>query len=98
MSEVYTPNIKKLLLKRLSVIAIPPGSGDRAFQLGAELFLDKDKIKAKWQEAEDWVSMAIDQILSAPDCPFPGDREAVAGAILDTAEKREHDLFLKLMP
>jgi len=85
MSEqkaIYTPNIKKLIIKRMSMLALPPGSKNPLL-VGARVFLEPDYFLKLWQKAEQWVREAIERVKQTSDNPWGDDDEAIAKAILE---------------
>lgn len=78
------PNVKKLIIHKMSLIAIPVGSGDRSLELGIQAITN---MKPVYQEARDWVEAAIALVRVAPDCPYTTDEE-IAGAILQGVDNR----------
>lgn len=80
------PNVKKLICRKLSLIAIPPGGG---LANGIQFLMSKDNILAGAKEATQWVEQAIAVVKMTPDNPYGNDDEAIAGAILNGIEKRK---------
>ena len=73
------PNMKKLLIRKVAVDAIPSGGG---FADGVELFTTPGKLVRLSREALVWIDLAIEAIKSAPDNPYGEDEETIAGVIL----------------
>lgn len=80
-------NRQLLLMRRMSVLAIPPGGG---FADGVAFFTDKDKRHAVTQEAEAWVVQALAAVRGAAE-PNPwrdASDDTIAGEILRQAGAR----------
>lgn len=85
---IQGPNVKKLIVRKMSLIAVPAGAG-----IGSALnFLtDPGAIGAAAREATEWVEMAIRLIREASgDNPWK-DRsdEEIAGELLGRIGERE---------
>lgn len=77
------PNVKKLIVTKMSSIAIPAGGG---FADGIEFLKSSERIAAAAREATEWVTTALAAVRAA------GDRrtdEEIAGAILTRIEARK---------
>lgn len=85
MSETIGPNVKRLIIRKMSVDAIPKGGG---FGDGID-FLMSGKIGESAKAATAWVKEALRVFKTAPDNPFGDDDEAIAGHILAGIEARE---------
>lgn len=83
------PNVKRLIIRKMSLLAIPIGSGDDGFSLGLEALTNRGKFTSIAAEASDWVRKAVAVMKTAPDNPYGDDDEAIAGAILKGIEERE---------
>jgi hypothetical protein len=84
---IWTPNVKKLIIRKVSLDAIPPGGG---MQSGID-FLTSGKIKESFKEAEVWVGVAIQTVRSAKD-PNPyktATDEEIAGELMARIEEKE---------
>lgn len=79
-------NVAKLMIKRLSVLAVPKGGG---IVDGVNFFLEEELRKKLLSETEAWTKEAIWIFKTAPDNPFGDDDEAIAGYILERVEKRK---------
>lgn len=79
------PNIKKLIIEKMSASAIPAGGGLAA---GIAFLSSVANIIAAAREATAWVEQAIAVFKTAPDNPFGDDDEAIAGEILAGIEAR----------
>lgn len=88
-SEKIGPNVKRLIIRKMSLLAIPPGSGKDSLSLGVEMFTSRGKFASIAAEASDWVRQAIAVMKTAPDNPYGDDNEAIAGALLKGIEERE---------
>ena len=80
------PNVKKLIVRKMSTDAIPPGGGLAA---GIKFLSSKENIVAGAKAATQWVEAAIAAVKSAPDNPFGNDDEAIAAEILHRLEKQD---------
>lgn len=78
------PNVKKLIIHKMSMLAIPVGSGKESVALGIQAIMNVAPI---YQQARDWVETAIATVKAAPDCPYTTDEE-IAGVILAGLEER----------
>jgi hypothetical protein len=74
------PNVKSLVIRKMSYGAIPDGGG----LMDGIKFLRGDLTKSA-RKAQEWVDEAIATVKTAPDNPF-GDDEAIAGEILRQIE------------
>lgn len=83
------PNVKRLIVRKMSLLAIPVGSGKDSFNLGVEVLTNRGKFASIAAEASDWVQKAIAVMKTAPDNPYGDDDEAIAGALLKGIEERE---------
>lgn len=83
------PNVKRLIVRKMSLLAIPTGSGKTSFALGVEALTNRGKFSSIAAEASDWVRKAIAVMKTAPDNPYGDDDEAIAEAILAGIEERE---------
>lgn len=75
------PNVRRLFIQRMSVLAIPTGGG---FADGLSFFTDQEKRRRIMHDAEIWVMGAIQTVRTASgDNPWrEADNETVAGEIL----------------
>lgn len=81
------PNVKKLILHKMSLDAVPAGGGLAA---GVAFLSDPKAMANGWRAAVQWVREAIDVVRSGAD-PNPwrnADDEAIAGEILSRVEQR----------
>lgn len=83
------PNVKRLIVHKMSLLAIPVGSGKDSLSLGVEALTNRGKFASIAAEASDWVRKAIAVMKTAPDNPYGDDDEAIAGALLKGIEERE---------
>lgn len=88
MAEIG-PNVRRLIARKMSLLAIPPGSGKDSMALGVEMFTNRGKFTSIAAEASAFVAAAIKVMKTAPDNPYGDDDEAIAGAILKGIEERE---------
>jgi len=87
VTEKLSPSVRKLVIVRMSRIAIPDGGG---FADGLEFFTNAEKRRRIMAEAETWVASAIQLVRSAAE-PNPwreADDEAIAGELLRRVDKR----------
>lgn len=78
------PNEKRLIVTRMSSIAVPPGGG----VVSALSFLSSaEKMRAGAAEAAEWVREAISVVRSAPDNIWETDEE-ICGEILRRIAER----------
>jgi len=79
------PNVKKLIARRMSVLMVPAGGGpaDAIRELTSA-----ENIAKRAREATAWARQAIAAVKTAPDNPYGGDDEAIAGEILRQVEAR----------
>lgn len=80
------PNVKRLTVEFMAMIAVPPGSG---FSAAVDTLLDNAKLKAVAREAQSQVREALDAVKAAPDNPWGEDDEAIAAEILRKVEERK---------
>ena len=83
------PNVKRLIIHRMSILMIPPGTKDGLAE-GVKALLEPGKIPKIAREATVWVELAIQAVRDAAD-PNPWrdkDDEAIAGEILRGIEVR----------
>lgn len=79
-------NVKKLIVRRMSVDAVPSGGG---LQSAIDYLMSPSKIAESAKSATKWVFEAIDVVKTAPDNPYGDDDEAIAGAILARLEEKK---------
>ena len=89
--RIYTPNVKKLIIRYMSVLAIPEGSGQQAIVHGARVFFDPGKLAQLWRESEQWVEKALAAVKAAPDNPYGDDDEAIATELFKRLETKEEN-------
>lgn len=89
MTEIG-PNVKRLISRKMAILAIPVGSGKDSFNRGLDVLMNRGKFASVAAEASDWVRQAIATMKTAPDNPYGDDDEAIAGAILKGIEEREN--------
>lgn len=87
MSEILGPNIKKLIIHKISLSAIPPGGG---FADGVKFLSDKDRIIKTMRESHSWVKQVIAAVRNAGEPnPFKNaSDEDIAGEILRKIEEK----------
>lgn len=81
MSRPTGPNVKRLIIHKMSLIIVPPGSG---FDDVIRFLSNKNMIISAANEATDWVFKAIDFIKNTTN----QDDETIAGTILEAIEKK----------
>lgn len=87
MSETLGPNVKKLIIYRISLVAIPNGGG---IADGIKFLSANDKIMKATKESYNWVKSAI-QIVRQAKKPNPFESatdEEIAGEILKKIEEK----------
>jgi len=85
------PNVKRLLIQKMSHAAIPDGAGLAA---GLEFLSSKESIMKGYKAAEQWVKDAFDIVRSAAD-PNPyreSSDEEIAGVLLKRIEERKREV------
>ena len=87
MNEIIGPNIKKLIIHKMSLDAISPGGGVAD---GLKFLTDKDRISKTLREANEWVKQALFVVRNAMEPnPFKNSTdEDIAGEILRKIEDR----------
>lgn len=83
-----TPNVRRLLILRMSREAVPDGGG---LADGLSFFIDAEKRKTIMANSEEWVRQAIALVRNASE-PNPwrdASDDAIAGEILRRAERAE---------
>ena len=83
------PNVKNLIIHRMSVLMIPLGTKD-GLAAGIRSLLGQGKVPKIAREATVWVELAIQAVRDAAD-PNPWrdkDDETIAGEILRGVEER----------
>ncbi len=86
-TERIGPNVKRLIVHKMSLLAIPVGSGKDSLPFGLQALTNRGKFASIAAEAGDWVRQAIAVMKTAPDNPYETDEE-IAGAILQGIEER----------
>ncbi len=81
MNEIIGPNVKKLIIHKMSLDAIPSGGGVAD---GLKFFMDKERISRTLREANEWVKQALFVVRNAMEPnPFKNSTdEDIAGEIL----------------
>lgn len=87
MSASIGPNVRKLIAHKMSLIAIPSGSGQDAFAIGLNAISDRDRFTSIAKEARLWVENALSIVKTAPDNSFNDDEE-IAGHLLAKIAER----------
>jgi hypothetical protein len=85
------PNVKKLIVHKMSLIMVPSGCGDgkgKALATAIGALTKPGNLVAVAREATAWVEQAIATVRTAPDSPYKTDEE-IAGAILEEVERRK---------
>jgi hypothetical protein len=81
VKEIIGPNVKKLIIHKMTLDAIPPGGG---ITDGLKFLTDKDRISKTIRESTEWVKQAISVIRNAIE-PNPwklSSDEDIAGELL----------------
>jgi hypothetical protein len=89
MKEIIGPNVKKLIIHKMSLDAIPPGGGVAD---GLKFFTDKERISKTLRESNEWVKQAIFAVRNARE-PNPWKTtsdEDIAGEILRKIEEKNN--------
>ena len=79
------PNVKRLIVHKMSLDAVPPGGGAADV---VKFLSDPKKVTAGARAAAEWVNAAIAVVRTAPDNPYTTDEE-IAGEILKGIEARK---------
>ena len=82
------PNCTRVMVHRMSMLAIPEGTDD-PFGSGFRALMDPKLIAQHAREAQAWLAEALAAIKLAPDNPHGDDDEAIAGAILQGMKERQ---------
>lgn len=91
MSESITPNVRKLIIQRMSLNAVPAGGG---IGDAIKFLTTPGALGAGWKEAAAWVKSAIIAIRQAAE-PNPwkdSSDEEIAGYLLQKIEERRRKL------
>jgi hypothetical protein len=90
MKEIIGPNVKKLIIHKMSLDAIPPGGGVAD---GLKFFTDKERISKTIRESDEWVKQALLAVRNAGEPnPFKNATdEDIAGEILRKIEDKRND-------
>lgn len=80
------PNVKKLLIRRMTVILVPPGGVITPLHAALVALTDPDKMESAAKVAYEWVQAALAAVKAAPDNPYEDD-EAIAAAVLTKLEE-----------
>ncbi len=88
VGEKIGPNVKKLMIHKMSLDAVPPGCGD-GFASAIDYLLSPEKHRASARAALEWVRLALVAVKSAPDNPYGEDDEVIAGELLKQIEERQ---------
>jgi hypothetical protein len=83
------PNVKKLIIRKMSVDAIPSGGG---LSEGISFLTKPGALSSGFKSAAEWVKSAIEVVRKAAE-PNPwkdADDEAIAGELLRKIEERKH--------
>jgi hypothetical protein len=82
---VQGPNVKKLIVHKLSLDAVPAGGG---LTSAIEFLSDPKRITDGARAATSWVETAIAAVKAAPGNTFGDNDEAIAGEILRQIDER----------
>ena len=87
MTNSISPNVKKLIIYKMSLDAIPPGGG---IADGLKFFTDKERISKTIRESDEWVKQALTVVRNAAEPnPFKNvSNEDIAGEILRKIEEK----------
>ena len=86
MSKPQGPNVKKLIVHKMSLLMVPPAGG---LAETVALMAKPGGIGGAAKEATVWVEQAIAAAKAAPGNPYGDDDEAIAGEILRQAWKKQ---------
>lgn len=84
------PNVRRLMAYKMSLDAIPVGSGDKSFGVALDFLSDKKAIIEAAERAREWVEDAVKQIrnAAAPNPYSLRSDEEIAGMLLTIINKR----------
>lgn len=88
MSKPLGPNVKKLIVHKMSLLMVPPGCGN-GLQTALAALTKPGNLVAVAREATQWVEAAIAVVKTAPDNPYGDDDEAIAETILQGVENKK---------
>jgi len=77
-------NVTRLTIEYMATISSRGGIGAAAMVLG-----DKDRLAAKWREAQQFGEQALAAVKAAPDNPYGTDDEAIAGELLRRIKEKK---------
>lgn len=87
------PNVRRLWASFIAVAAIPPSTKEgQGLQTGVNFIMGLQKggpSQAVVRDATDKTKAALAAVKAAPGNPYGDDDEAIAGAILEAAEKKK---------
>jgi len=86
MATPLGPNMKKLIIRFLSLEAVPQGGN---FADGMNFLSNPAGVRQAWNRSVEKAKLAVDAIRAAPDNPYGDDEEVIAGVILDRVSERE---------
>jgi hypothetical protein len=94
MSEILIPNVKKLIIHKVSMEAIPKGGGVAD---GLKFLTDKERISKTVHAADQWVKDVIAAVRKAGEPnPFKdATDEEIAGEILRKVDEKRIDKLSK---
>jgi len=92
MTQQIGPNVRRLIARKMALLAIPAGSGKDSFTKGLDVITNRGKFSSIASEASAWVQAVIATMKTAPDNPYGDDDEAIAGEILKEIEQREKEM------
>jgi hypothetical protein len=81
-------NVKKLIVHKMAVLMIPPGTAN-PLGVGVAALVRPGNLAAVAREATAWVEQILTAVKAAPDNPYGTDDEAIAGEILRQIEARK---------
>ena len=90
MTNPIGPNVKKLIIHKMSLDAIPSGGGVAD---GLKFFMDKERISKTIREADEWVKQAICivRVAGEPNPFKTSSDEDIAGEILRKIEEKRNE-------
>lgn len=86
MTRPQGPNVKKLIVRFMSVEAVPKNGG---FADGIKYLTDPKGLTESARRCTEKTFAAIDAVKAARDNPYGTDDEVIAGVILDQIEQRK---------
>jgi hypothetical protein len=89
------PNVKRLVIRKMALIAVPPGSRGDSFAHAFHVLRSVESLKATAREAAAWVKESLDRIKALPNNSLGDDDETIAGVMLSMIWSREQEMGRK---